>query len=280
MGLGPWAWLALLAAAAPVPFRLLGRQSVVVPVLVNGEGPFDFVLDTGSSTTMIHRGLAERLALEPADRVALVTTGGSQVVPRSRLQRLGLGSKKVEDLMVLVSDLVGPRRTSERIRGVLGQNFLSRFNYTLDYERRQITVDEGGAQPQRAGIRLGVERNQGRILVAAQPPSAKGSTLRLVLDSGAGMLILFEDPSERLGLDIERSNGPPLTVTSGGGPWLSRSGRLRSLQLGDLTLRDLSVALFTHAGEGEGRVEQGLLPTLLFRSVYFNNREDIVVLSP
>lgn len=274
-----WAWALMLAypdvpTGSAIAFRLLGGQTVVVSARVNGRGPFDFVLDTGTTTTLIERGLAEQLALDPLDGVQLVTTSGSRVVPRSRLGCLSLGEIQVAHLTVLVSDLVGPRSASESIRGILGQNFLERFNYLLDYERRQI-VFVGEAPPGQAGIRLAFERNQGRILVPAQAGGAAGARLRLVLDSGAGALILFEGPWE-----IERSYRNPLAMRTGSARRLRRSGWLKVLRMGDHTLRDLPVALLTDADRGEGRVEQGLLPTLLFRSVYFNNREGFVILRP
>jgi predicted aspartyl protease len=276
------ALVALLGAAGflsgePVAFRLLGGQTVVVPVRVNGEGPFDFVLDTGTTTTMVEPALAAALSLQPEDRAKLVHSGGSRIVARSRSRSLALGPARAEGLSLLVANLDGPRRAGATIQGVLGQNFLSRFNYTLDYERRQIVLADADSFS-RNTIRLPLEHDQGRALVAVEPGGGSRARLRLALDSGAGRLVLFEDPSPSAHLNVERS-AAPLILASGQGRRVVRSGWLKALRLGDEVLRDIPVAVLTRTEADASRVEQGLLPTLLFRAVYFNNRQGFVVLT-
>src|SRR5580692_9603373 len=59
----------LPAIASPAPtevvvrFRMVKDYLIVVPVTINGSGPYDFVLDTGSNSTMLDQKLAEELAL-------------------------------------------------------------------------------------------------------------------------------------------------------------------------------------------------------------------------
>src|SRR5215469_12858534 len=53
------------AAPRTVPFQLVRGFAVVVPVTVNGHGPYDFMLDTGTTVTAVDRELSEELALEP-----------------------------------------------------------------------------------------------------------------------------------------------------------------------------------------------------------------------
>src|ERR1700730_3540488 len=62
-----------------VPFRTQASL-MVVPVMVNGSGPYDFALDTGSSATAIDPRLAKNLALR---------TNGKSVVE--------LGIKEISD---------------------------------------------------------------------------------------------------------------------------------------------------------------------------------------
>lgn len=56
-----------------------------------------------------------------------------------------------------------------------------------------------------------------------------------------------------------------------------QTGRLRKLRVGDEAFSNLPVKL---AQRGEGRPENGLLPTNIFRYIYFNNRENFVILNP
>jgi predicted aspartyl protease len=53
---------------------------MTVPVMVNGQGPFDFVIDTGADRTVISTELAERLNLPEAGKATLHAMGGSSKV--------------------------------------------------------------------------------------------------------------------------------------------------------------------------------------------------------
>src|SRR5262245_48380931 len=125
--------LSLICRPAPadtsvVAFEMGAGGMVVVPVLVDNRGPFDFLLDTGTNTTVVDMELARRLGLRPIDQVSVASPGGTSIVPRARLQSLTLGPKVVEDLEVLCADLGALRRLKGSVRGVVGQRFLSRFN--------------------------------------------------------------------------------------------------------------------------------------------------------
>lgn len=52
-------------APGEVTFELAGpnEAAMVVPVKINGKGPYDFVLDTGATFTCVDRSLAEELRL-------------------------------------------------------------------------------------------------------------------------------------------------------------------------------------------------------------------------
>ena len=54
---------ALVITEVTVRFRIASNYMIVVPVTINGSGPYDFVLDTGSNNTMLDQKLADKLAL-------------------------------------------------------------------------------------------------------------------------------------------------------------------------------------------------------------------------
>ena len=57
-------------------------------------------------------------------------------------------------------------------------------------------------------------------------------------------------------------------------------GRLPLLKIGSQVFRDLAVALPRHAATEAQRHEDGLLPTLLFQSLYINSRESSAIFNP
>jgi hypothetical protein len=59
-----------------------------------------------------------------------------------------------------------------------------------------------------------------------------------------------------------------------------RQRRLRNFSIGDVAFHDLPVTLCGAKDGCEGRLEDGLAPTNLFQSVYFNHRKNFVIPNP
>lgn len=264
-------------AASITQFKLLNGYMIVIPVTVNGAGPYEFLLDTGTNTTLVSAEFARALRLRPVDRVELVTVNGAQAVPRAWLNRVTVGAKSAANLEALFSDLREMRAIRPEICGVLGMNFLSQFNYLINYRERRIEFeDEDEMEKSLRGARLPVERDEGRVLITY---AGKGC-LRLVLDSGTPALILFNTDARVTGLKWEQGGSQLLRLSSELGSGLARQRRLRSFEIGGAEFYDLPVTLWDAKDGGADRVEDGLLPTSIFRSIYFNHRKNFVMLNP
>ena len=124
-----------IQAQTELRFRLVRDTMIVVSLMANNEGPFDFVLDTGADTTVVDACLASKLSLASLSRIQQATLAGSQTLTVSRLANLGTGSAQIENLPVLVQDLAELRKMDSQIEGIAGQDFLSHFNYLIDYRK-------------------------------------------------------------------------------------------------------------------------------------------------
>jgi predicted aspartyl protease len=249
---------------------MLGGRLPVVPVYLEGQGPFDFLLDTGTNSTIVTPEVAARLGLRPADRVRLITVAGERDLPLALLRKVSVGASAAENVEALVSGLEQVRRLDPRVCGVLGQNYLGRFNYTLDYDARAVEFEGAGDVAPPAGERVSFVVEEGKLVVAAFSESYVRA-LRLVLDAAATSLVIFDDaaPPGRAGRLLTEA-----------GSLAAGIARLRSLRVGGTRLRDVPVALVSDAaGRGE-RAEDGLLPTSLFRAVYFNHAGGYVIFNP
>lgn len=262
-----------------VRFRLVRDYLIVVPAQVNGAGACDFLLDTGTNTTLITPALAAQLNIRPVDRIELVTVAGSTITPRALLLRLALGSRSTENIEALITDLPELRRLDARICGVLGQNFLARFNYLLDYRERRIEFVDADENRWR-GARLPVEQDEGRLLLTVQPTKPGQTALKLVLDSGIPGLALFESGYRKLGDEIELGEGSFVQVATNAGKSVTQSGMLSRLRFGNENISHLPVTLLQSQAAIQDRTEDGLLPTRLFRVIFFNNKEGYVILNP
>jgi predicted aspartyl protease len=268
------AWV--VRAEGGVRLRLLGGRLPVVPVYVNGEGPFDFLLDTGTNSTVVTPALAARLRLRPSDSVTLITVAGQRDVPRASLGRVEVGGRAAADVEALVSGLEPLSDLDPRLSGVLGQNFLERFNYTLDYGGRNLEFESGGAPP--AGERVPFAVEEGKLVVGAVCDAPAPRALRLVLDAAASGLVIFDDARRGLAR-ILSPHAAALMLTEAGGVE-ARLARLPALRVGDSHLRDVPVALLPDPPRRDARAEDGLLPTSLFRAVYFNHAAGYVIFNP
>jgi hypothetical protein len=123
-----------------VPLEIVegGEGSVLafVPVMINGEGPFNFALDTGASNSVVDEGVAAELGLEVVGDPAGVqgVTGGTEAdivqVEDWRTGEVDLGARP---LISLDLDSGGP--TGPGIQGLIGSDVLSAFGaITVDYE--------------------------------------------------------------------------------------------------------------------------------------------------
>jgi predicted aspartyl protease len=270
----PGVWV--VRAEGGARLRLLAGRLPVVPVYLNGEGPFDFLLDTGTNSTIITPALAARLGLRPDGGVTLITVAGQTDVPRARLGRVEVGGYAATDVEALVSGLEPLSELDPRVRGVLGQNFLGRFNYTLDYDGRTVEFEGAAAPPEGARVRFDVE--EGKLVVGAFCDAPAPRALRLVLDAAATGLVIFDDARRGLA-DVLSAQAATLMLTESG-VVEARLARLPSLRVGDSRLRDVPVALLRDHAPRDARSEDGLLPTSLFRAVYFNHAGGYVIFNP
>lgn len=280
-----WLPLVYLAACAPasasaqVRFKQVQTQ-IVVQVTINSAGPFDFIFDTGASSTVIDLALAGQLGLSPIENSSMLTVAGSKTVPRYRLDTLAFGPKSAQNLTVLCADLREIRKISSKLRGVLGQNFLSEFDYILNYREQSIEFEENGDLTNAlTGARLPFEREWGRVLIRTQPSSLQKQASILVMDSGAPTVVVFKVAPKGSDLEIDLDLGPGTTIWTAAGTGRVSTGRLRKLTIGDEKFQELPVMIVENPAAAS-RLENGLLPTSLFRSIYFNNTHNFVILNP
>ena len=120
-----------------------GAAAVVVPVRINGQGPFRFILDTGSSLTCLDTGLAKKLDLEPR---AGVVGKGFGVASEGRvdmvtIKRFEVGSSGARQLTACTLDLETIRASGLDVDGLVGLNFLREYRVIIDFERRALKLE-------------------------------------------------------------------------------------------------------------------------------------------
>jgi predicted aspartyl protease len=123
-----------------------GGAALVVPVTVNGQGPYPFVLDTGATVTCVDAALAKELDLP--ERHGVVGLGGG-VRGVGQMQVLSidsveLGDARVTGLIGCAVDLAPMQTAGLDIQGLLGLNFLKHYRVTLDFRDQLLRLDDPG----------------------------------------------------------------------------------------------------------------------------------------
>ncbi|HEU4630122.1 MAG TPA: retropepsin-like aspartic protease [Gemmatimonadaceae bacterium] len=134
------------SAAGEVAFRLVGpnEAALVVPVELNGQGPYDFILDTGATFTCVADSTAARLQLPERRLVGGigVGVGGAGRLRLATVDSLRIGNARAFDVPVCLLDLSHTRLLGTRIDGLLGLNVLKEFRVTLDFDRNVVRLAE------------------------------------------------------------------------------------------------------------------------------------------
>ena len=252
---------ASLWAGSTTPFQLGEQGGVIVPVMVDGSGPFRMLLDTGASHSAITDNVAALVHAEPVARSTVITPAGETLRTIVAVDRLSVGSITAQNVLPSVV----PARALDpegRIHGLIGQDILARLRYTLDFKAR--TVEWHQQTPSVRGVRLPLAFEHGRFLVALQQDRC---TLRLVPDSGAGAFVLF-DVHGRVPFTIADTSST-VELTTAHATRSARPVRVRELRVGDRIMRDVPAVTIDHADRHPAEGD-GLLPLHLFERVTFD----------
>lgn len=125
-----------------VPLRVLeaGDSTIAfVPVMIGGQGPFLFALDTGASNTVVDVEVADQVGLERTGEQRDVTgVVGQQSVPLARVEQWQLGDVGLPATDIALLDLPNPPQ-GQGLQGLLGSDVLSGFDYVVvDYDDQRL----------------------------------------------------------------------------------------------------------------------------------------------
>jgi hypothetical protein len=274
---------------ASVTPRLVANALIVIPVKVNHEGPFDFMVDTGSQVTVVDPSLALELGLTPRGSVGLVSTASYVHASISVLDSLEAGSQTVEHPLAVVHDLRQIKAADPRIRGVLGENFLAHFDMLIDYGHKRLCLDApGGMSDKVRGEHISLVSPQHpedelefaqRLVIAVHLSGAGSRQVLLQLDSGSDLPILYQNRGEsRLALlDCATQRSGSLGAAQKAFATLPP----QDLRIGGRTVNH--VAFVTPVSIGSDvpiRDEDGLLPTVLFQRVFISFAGRYITINP
>jgi predicted aspartyl protease len=231
---------------AKVEFRLAGgaQPLILLPVRVNGDGPFQFILDTGAGTSLLSSDLAKKLKIKIISTKEGQSAGGKISVSLAKIDSLAVGQAKLDDVDVGIVDLTHIGKTiGTKIDGDVGYNFLKHFRITIDYHDCEIRLDEprrierlGRSAKTEVPMRLA---SLAKPLLLVDVHVNGHGPYQFAIDTGTSTTAIAPELAQQVGL----KSSPVGPLTTGGAQVNVTAGTLESFQIGRAGVDDLIVVV-------------------------------------
>lgn len=169
-----------LLLACPTTRDYVGR--VVAAVMVDGKGPFRFIVDTGANDSTISPKLARSLGLAPSISKPLRIAGitGTAIVPSVSIESMRAGALVIANSQLPV--IWSPIMTGAD--GILGAAGLAEDSLLVDFRHNTVSIRSAGE----AAVPPGYARVQARRLrggLLSVPGEVGGVPVDAIVDTGS-----------------------------------------------------------------------------------------------
>ena len=226
------------------------KNLMIIPLTINGKGPFNFILDTGIGLLLISDPkLIDSVAIKNLRSVNIVGFGEGEALSAyvTPSIEVGFGSASAKNLSaaILKSDLFDlSNYIGMPIHGLIGYEFFNSFIVRINYELNNLTIyrPETAYIPRRGHrIPLSIEERKPYVMADIVLHTGEKLAAKFIIDTGAGHTVSleandgvsFELPDAKIAGNL----GIGLT-----GPISGYIGRISSLKLGRYTLNNVIAA--------------------------------------
>jgi predicted aspartyl protease len=154
---------------------------IIVPVMVNGRGPFQFLLDTGANRTVLTPRLVAELGLQSSRDETVTMSGvtGAQVVPTVWVDRVSAGDLALENQRLPVAYALG-----NDLDGVLGVDGFANKRVLIDFVHHKVEIRASRSVVALPGVKPARTRFKFGLLMIA-PGHIGGVRVNAVIDTGS-----------------------------------------------------------------------------------------------
>ncbi|WP_210519951.1 aspartyl protease family protein [Hymenobacter terricola] len=268
------------ATAQPVaPFHLLSPQQrqvslpyqaqrnlIIISARLNGQGPYNFVLDTGvNMSLLLDTDLQSSLHLTPGRPYRVAGTGGGEAITAYQVDGVrvtlpGVEGPAISFLLLGPNGLNFSNYVGMPIHGILGADVFRSFVVRIDpVESRLVLFDPARfrAPTGRRWTALPLALNLGKPYLTTRVTTRDSATttLRLLLDTGAGhSMSLDVDSNPALGFPVPSIRAPLGRGLSG--DITGYLGRTATIELGRYSLHSL-ITSFPDTGRAPNQAFDG-----------------------
>ena len=211
------------------------HERMTVPVTIGGAGPYRFLIDTGAQATVVTHELVDDLALRRSGTAMLVAMGSSERVETIELDDLEFANRSV-------SGLIAPLLHAHHIGadGILGLDSLQDMRVLIDFRERRMFVADAESLGGNSGYEIVVRARPKLGQMIITDARVNGVKTAVIIDTGAQNTIA----NPTLMAKLRGRKGEDVTsVDVLGTQLLSKSILVRSLQIGDIAMTEVPVAI-------------------------------------
>lgn len=156
------------------------NEHMLAPVSINGQGPFNFLLDTGANISCVSHRLARQLDLKSDEQAQVHTVVGVRSRPVVLLDRLQVGPRNRRNVRAPSLPI-----STQDVDGVLGVDWLKGQRLVLDFKDRKMEITRSRADQAEPGrvVVVPARRRHGQLTIVDADLS--GHRISAILDSGA-----------------------------------------------------------------------------------------------
>ncbi len=255
---------------AKIPFRFV-QNMIVLPVALNGQQNFNFILDTGTRTpVMLHKNALQGLNFIRGKKIGFSGAGTKGMVSGFTASGIDLSLPGVEakgiSIVVLEKNYLHVKELDNlEIHGILGATLFRSFVVNIDYLNQEISlIDKNTFLPCANYISLPMKIIDSKPVVEASlSVENELYQARLMIDTGFNNELLL-----RAGTYPLPAGAKPAQLGRGfGGTIKGKKGKIGHLKMNTLMIKDVTASLPTsksYASNGfllehQGTIGNGLL---------------------
>ena len=237
------------ATSVSLPFQKESNL-IILPLQLNGEGPFHFILDTGSGSGLVfNKKVVNKEGLTDCRKVPIYADNGSKVTDLLVADDISLNLDGVkgekQSMLVLQEDYINIRNViGADAHGVLGSELFNRFIVKVDYEDKILTLYDPSSFKKPKGykkIPITIENFKPYVTTFIKQKKGKNLKAKLLIDTGASnALFLDEKHNDDIILPkktVAHTLGIGLIGTISG-----QVGRLQKVKLGKFGFKNVTTS--------------------------------------
>ena len=209
------------------------HDRLTIPVTIDGVGPYDFMIDTGSQATVVTHEINDALDLDSLGMATLIGMASRRSVQLVELDSLEVGERTFHNLAAPVLE-----RTHIGADGIIGLDSLQDLRVLIDFRNETIAVADVESDFNRKGFEIVVRARHklGQLLIT--DAEIEGVKATVIIDTGAqaslGNFALRDRLRAKRSLDVETTDVNGVTM-------MGELAYAKTLTIQNIVMRDMPI---------------------------------------